>query len=216
MKLASIIDHTHLKASCTTQQILQLCEEAKQYGFASVCVPPNFVSDATKALKQSAVKVCTVIGFPNGYQSTKTKLFETKDAIKNGAEEIDMVIAIGKLKEENINYVKTEINQIFEICKQNNRILKVIIETALLNEEEKKQIIKACGEIGVDFVKTSTGFSHKGATKKDVTLMREILPEKVKIKAAGGIKTKQFALELVQAGADRLGCSSGISIVNES
>ena len=215
MDLASKIDHTYLKADCTNEIIEHLCAEAIQYQFASVCVPPNFVAFASEKLKQSSVKVCTVIGFPLGYQTTETKVFETENAIKNGATEIDMVIAIGLLKEGRITEVKSDIQQVFIACQSKRALLKVIIETALLTQQEKQAVIECCAEIGVDFVKTSTGFSTAGATKNDVSLMRKLLPETIQIKAAGGIKTKEFALELLNAGANRLGCSSSVSLLKE-
>ena len=215
MNLAKVIDHTNLTPDCTKTDIDILCLEAIEHGFASVCVPPNFVSYSAKLVRNTQVAVCTVIGFPNGYATTETKVFETKDAIANGATEIDMVIAIGKLKAKDIAYVKNDIAKVYEICREKDVCLKVIIETALLNEQEKKRVLNLCASIGVDFVKTSTGFSHQGASIKDVSLLRSFLPEQIHIKASGGIKTKEFAEKLLQAGADRLGCSSSIQIVNK-
>lgn len=215
MNLAAHIDHTNLRPTCTSNDILQLCEEALQYQFASVCVPPNFVYLASEQLQNAPIAVCTVIGFPNGYATTKVKVAETEDAINNGAREIDMVIPIGLLKESAIEEVKQDIKSVHAVCKANHAILKVIIETALLSEEEKKTILSICATIGVDYVKTSTGFSDTGATIKDVSLFRTELPNHIKIKAAGGIKTIQFAKNLLEAGADRLGCSSSVEIMNQ-
>ena len=215
MSLAKHIDHTYLKQNCTSAIVQQICADAKEYGFASVCIPPSFVSEAKLALDESDVKVCTVIGFPNGYNTTAVKVSETFDAISKGAKEIDMVIAIGRLKEGDFEYVEDEIAAIYDACHTNNAVLKVIIETALLTEEEKIKACEICAKVGVDYVKTSTGFSHSGATIADVALMRKVLPEQIKIKAAGGIKTATFANELIAAGANRLGCSSSIELVNE-
>ena len=214
MNIAETIDHTYLKADCNSKIVGELCSEAIKYGFASVCVPPNFVHQAADLLSNESVKVCTVIGFPLGYQTTETKVFETNNAIRNGATEIDMVIPVGQLKEGNFNAVQQDIQSVYDACQSQTVILKVIIETALLSEEDKLKVLEICSSIEVDYVKTSTGFSTAGATKKDVTLMRSKLPSSIKIKAAGGIKTKKSALELLEAGADRLGCSSGIAIVN--
>ncbi len=213
--IASTIDHTLLKADCTTQQIIKLCKEANQYSFASVCVPPNMLATAKNHLTNKDVKLCTVIGFPLGYNTTAVKVFETENAIKLGVQEIDMVIAIDFVKSNQLSYISDEINQILQVCRAHSVILKVIIETALLTQEEKVKLYEICSKLGVDYVKTSTGFSTLGATLEDIKLMRELLPKSIKIKASGGIKNRTFAEELLKNGADRLGTSSGLSIINQ-
>lgn len=215
INLSKYIDHTLLRPESQAEQFKQLCEEARKYNFASVCVPPNRVELAKSELENCDVDVCTVVGFPFGYNDTKEKMLETEQAIRNGASEIDMVIAIGQLKEGNFSYVKKDIQNVLEVCSAKEAILKVIVETALLNDDEKIRLYNICSEVGVDFVKTSTGYSTCGATISDVLLMRKTLPKEIKIKASGGIKTKEFALELINAGADRLGCSASVKIMNE-
>lgn len=212
--LAKYIDHTILKADCHAEQIIKLCREADEYQFASVCIPPNFVGLAAEQLKESTVFVCTVIGFPLGYATTATKVFETEDAIANGADEIDMVIAIDKVKDEQWEYVENDITQVYKTCQQNGKLLKVIVETALLTEAEKRKVYDICSQINVDFVKTSTGFSTAGASVKDVELMKECIKPNMQVKASGGIRNGEFARELIKAGATRLGCSSSIKVIN--
>lgn len=204
------IDHTLLKADASSNDIIKLCKEAKKYHFASVCINPSFIPLAKKYLKNTKVKICTVVGFPLGQMTTKAKVFETIDAIENGANEIDMVLNVGKLKENNLTYVKNEIIQIKKYCK--TKILKVIIETCLLN---KQQIIKACQlakKAKADFVKTSTGFSVGGAKIEDVRLMRKTVGNKMGVKASGGVRSYQDALAMIKAGANRIGTSNGIKI----
>lgn len=214
--LNQYIDHTNLKANTTQADIQKLCEETIEHHFYSACVPPRFVQFASDCLKNHKVKVCTVIGFPLGYSSTATKQYETKEAIEHGATEIDMVIAVGALKEKNIDYVTQDIQAVLSTCKQQKEVLlKVILETALLTNEEIKMACKICSQLNVDFVKTSTGFSTRGVSLEDIQLMRANLPKTIQIKASGGIKTHNFALELINAGADRLGCSSSIQIINQ-
>lgn len=211
MKLNKLIDHTLLKPEATKAQIEKLCGEAKEYDFKSVCVNPYYVKYAKELLKGSDVLVCTVIGFPLGQNTTEIKVAETKDAIKNGADEIDMVINIGALKSKDEDYVLNEIKEIRNACK--GKTLKVIIETCLLTDEEKITACKLSKEAGADFVKTSTGFSTHGATVEDVKLMRETVGEDMGVKASGGIRDRETALKMVEAGATRLGVSAGVEIV---
>ncbi len=209
MNLAKYIDHTILKAVATKQDVTKLCAEAAQYGFASVCVNPFWVSLCADLLKGSGVKVCTVIGFPLGANASKVKAFEAELAIKEGADEVDMVINIGALKSGMLDVVKEDIAAVREASK--GKTLKVIIETSYLTEEEKKTVCKICAECGVDFVKTSTGFSDAGAKAEDVKLMAEA--SGLAVKASGGIRSKEDALKMIEAGASRLGTSAGVKIV---
>lgn len=214
MNLANHIDHTLLKQDATVKQINQLITEAKKYDFASVCINPYWVKYCADALKNTNVKICTVIGFPLGATSTAAKVAESKEALKDGADELDMVINIGELKANNDIAVKKDIHAVAEVCHQHGKILKVIIETCLLTDNQK---IKACHlseEAGADFVKTSTGFSTGGANVHDVKLMRQSVSSKVKVKAAGGIHTQQDALDMINAGADRIGASASVKIMN--
>lgn len=213
MELAKLIDHTNLKAITTKEDILKLTKEAKDYHFVSVCVNPTWVETAAQELKGTDVKVCTVIGFPLGANTKEVKFFETKDAIEKGAEEIDMVINIGKLKDGDYDYVGSEIAGVVEVAK-GKAIVKVIIETCLLTDEEKQQVCKIAVQAGADFVKTSTGFSTGGATVEDVALMRQTVGADVGVKASGGIHSKEEALAMIHAGATRIGASSGIAIVS--
>jgi deoxyribose-phosphate aldolase len=214
MDLAKMIDHTNLKASTVKEEILKLTKEAKEYQFASVCVNPTWVELAAKELKGTDVKVCTVIGFPLGANTKEVKVYETKDAIEKGAEEIDMVINIGKLKDGDYDYVESEIAGVVEVSK-GKAIVKVIIETCLLTDDEKKQVCSLAVKAGADFVKTSTGFSTGGATIEDVALMKQTVGAHVGVKASGGIRSKEDAQAMVHAGAARIGASSGIAIVTE-
>ena len=214
MDLAKMIDHTNLKASTVKEDILKLTNEAKEYQFASVCVNPTWVELGAQELKGTDVKVCTVIGFPLGANTKEVKVFETKDAIEKGAQEIDMVINIGKLKDGDYDYVESEIAAVVEASK-GKAIVKVIIETSLLTDEEKKKACSLAVQAGADFVKTSTGFSTGGATVEDVALMRQTVGANVGVKASGGIHSKEEALAMVNAGATRIGASSGIAIVSQ-
>ncbi|MGN0023538.1 MAG: deoxyribose-phosphate aldolase [Elusimicrobiaceae bacterium] len=209
MNLAKYIDHTILKAVASKQDVTKLCAEAAEYGFASVCVNPFWVSFCADLLKGSGVKVCTVIGFPLGANTSRVKAFEAEQAIKEGADEVDMVINIGALKSSMLDVVKADIAAVREASK--GKTLKVIIETSYLTEEEKKTVCKICAECGVDFVKTSTGFSDAGAKAEDVKLMAEA--SGLAVKASGGIRSKEDALKMIEAGASRLGTSSGVKIV---
>lgn len=212
MEITKLIDHTLLKADATKEQIEKLCEEAKKYQFASVCVNPYWVSYAKQLLKDSDVKVCTVIGFPLGATTSATKAFETMNAIENGADEVDMVINIGELKNGNDELVKKDIEEIVKAAK-GKALVKVIIETSLLTNDEKVKACQLAVEAGADFVKTSTGFSTGGATIEDVRLMRETVGPDIGVKASGGIRSLSDAKKMIEAGASRLGTSSGVAIV---
>ena len=213
MNIAKMIDHTLLKADATKEQVVTLCEEAKQYVFASVCVNPTWVKVASELLSGTEVKVCTVIGFPLGATTSATKAFETEDAIKNGATEVDMVINIGALKDKNYDLVKEDIKAIVDAAK-GKALSKVIIETSLLTNEEKEIACKLAVEAGADFVKTSTGFSTGGATVEDIALMRKTVGPDVGVKASGGVRSSEDTEKMIAAGATRIGASSGVAIVN--
>ncbi|MFJ7848920.1 deoxyribose-phosphate aldolase [Peribacillus sp. NPDC097206] len=212
MNKAKLIDHTLLKADATEKEIVRLAEEAKEYGFASVCVNPQWVSLAAKELKGSDVKVCTVIGFPLGASTTAVKVFETQDAISNGAEEVDMVINIGLLKAGNDDAVEADMKAVANAA-HGKALLKVIIETCLLTEEEKVRACQLVVNAGADYVKTSTGFSTGGATVEDVTLMRKVVGPDIGVKASGGIRDKNDLEKMAKAGATRIGASSGVKIM---
>lgn len=211
MKLNKMIDHTILKADAKREDVVRYCEEAKEYDFMSVCVNSCNVKIVKKELEGSDVKVCCVVGFPLGAMATETKAFEAKYCVDNGADEIDMVINIGALKDENYDYVKKDIEEVVKAS--NGKVVKVIIETCLLNDEEKKKACELAKESKADFVKTSTGFSTGGATAEDVKLMKSVVGDELKVKASGGVRTKEDAMKMIEAGADRIGASSGISIV---
>ena len=208
--ILSKVDHTNLKQIATLDDIKKLCEEGVKYNVASVCIPPSFVKKA-KDTYGDRLKVCTVIGFPNGYNTTAVKVFETKDAVNNGADEIDMVINIGLVKAKEFDKVEDEIKQIKEAC--GGKLLKVIIETCLLTDEEKVKMCKIVTDAKADYIKTSTGFSTGGATIDDVILFRNNVGENVKIKAAGGIKSIDDAQRFIEEGASRLGTSKVVSIL---
>ena len=210
-----MVDHTILKADATKDKVDKVLEFAKTNGTASVCINPYYVKYASDYLKGTGVKVCTVIGFPLGQNTKEVKIFETKDAINNGADEIDMVINVAALKDKNYEYVRQEIKEIYTAVNWHNKILKVIIENAYLTDDEKRKVCEICKEIGVDFVKTSTGFAPTGATATDVKLMKEVVGNTCKIKAAGGIKNKKDVEELYAAGASRFGVSRTEDILKE-
>jgi deoxyribose-phosphate aldolase len=216
MNIASYIDHTVLKPTTTVADVEKLCAEASQYGFAAVCVPPLFVKKAKELIAVTEVKVATVIGFPFGYSAIEAKVAEIVLAIIDGADELDMVINISAVKNKDWGFLAYELNTVMPIIKGKGKIIKMIIESGILTDEE---IITCCdiyGAAGVDFMKTSTGYAEKGATVEAVQLMRKHLPAAVKIKASGGIKNYSFARQLIDAGADRLGCSSSVQIVKEA
>ena len=212
MSINSYIDHTLLKPEATQSQIDTLLAEAKEYQFASVCVNPTWVARAAEALTDSPVKVCTVIGFPLGANTTAVKVFEAKDAIANGADEIDMVINIGELKSGNFDQVQADIQAVVEAS--GDKLVKVIIETCLLTDDEKVKACQLAVAAGADFVKTSTGFSTGGATVPDVALMRKTVGDSVGVKASGGARSYEDAQAFIEAGATRIGASAGVAIVN--
>jgi deoxyribose-phosphate aldolase len=214
LRINQYIDHTLLKPTTLITEIEKLCNEAEQYQFAAVCVPPNFIKTAKVFTKNTQVKVATVIGFPFGYSAIEAKLAEVLLAIVDGADELDIVINISAIKNNDWEYLANEINHLMPIIKQNNRVVKIIIESGILTYEE---IIKCCqlyGVAGIDYLKTSTGYAEKGATIEAVKLFRQNLPAHVQIKASGGIRDYAFAKLLIDAGATRLGCSTGMAIVN--
>lgn len=210
-QIASMIDHTLLKATATPDQVRELCQTARELSTASVCVNPCNVRLAAQLLKGSPVKVCTVVGFPLGANTPAVKAFETQDAIANGADEVDMVINIGALKARDLKLLEQDIHSVVEAAK--GTLVKVIIECCYLTDEEKQLACQACVNAGADYVKTSTGFGTGGATVSDVRLMKAAIPEHMKVKAAGGMHSWQEALEMVEAGANRLGTSSTLVIL---
>lgn len=211
MNAAKLIDHTILKPAATRADVQKTCDEAKHYGFASVCVNPFWVSFAAELLKNSEVKVCTVIGFPLGAATTAAKVYEAQDALKNGADELDMVINIGALKNKEYEVVLHDIASVRQACR--GAVLKVIIETSELTDEEKVKACELAAQAGADFVKTSTGFAKGGATAADVALMRKSIPAHMQVKASGGIRSKEDFDTMTAAGATRIGASSGVKIV---
>jgi deoxyribose-phosphate aldolase len=211
MKYNKYIDHTNLKADATTDDIKRLCNEAKLYNFMSVCVHPHYVSLCHELLKNTKVKVCTVIGFPLGSNTTATKLFETINALMNGADEIDMVINISWLKANHLKQCVDEIASIKKACQ--NKVLKVIVETALLSTSDKINACKCVNMAQADFIKTSTGFSSSGATVEDIKLFLKHIKPGIKIKASGGIKTREQMLAMIKAGATRIGTSNGVNLI---
>ncbi len=211
MKINKLIDHTLLKQDSVEAQLKKLCTEAKEFDFATVCVNPTWIEFCKKELEGSDVGVCTVIGFPLGAMTTTSKVFEAKNAIEMGADEVDMVINIADVKENRMDKVVSEIRAIKEAC--GNHVLKVIIETCLLTEEEKRRACLAVIEGNADFVKTSTGFSTSGATPEDVQLMKSVVEDKIQIKAAGGVRSLEDLEKMVQAGASRIGTSSGCALM---
>ncbi|MCF0238591.1 MAG: deoxyribose-phosphate aldolase [Sphaerochaetaceae bacterium] len=211
MNIAKYIDHTVLGANAQEDKIKNLCEEAKTWNFASVCVNTCWTKYCVKALEGTSVNVCTVVGFPLGAMDTRAKAYEAQCAVEDGAQEVDMVINIGWLKDKKDDLVEEDIRQVKKACK--DKVLKVIIEACLLTEEEKVRACKLSVAAGADFVKTSTGFSTSGATAEDVSLMRKTVGPNVGVKAAGGIRTYDDAKKMIASGANRLGCSAGIAIV---
>ncbi|RYM04648.1 deoxyribose-phosphate aldolase [Sporolactobacillus sp. THM7-7] len=212
--LATYIDHTALKPDATKADIVKLTDEAKQFGFASVCINPCWVALAAERLRESEVKVCTVIGFPLGASTPEVKAFETKDAVANGADEVDMVMNIGALKSGDMDTVEADIRAVVQAA-DHKALVKVIIEACLLSDEEKVQVCRLAVKAGADYVKTSTGFSTGGATVADVALMRKTVGEAIGVKAAGGIHSKDEAEAMIEAGATRIGASAGVKIMSE-
>ena len=213
MNYNKMIDHTVLKADTPLETVKRICDEAMEYGFASVCINPCHVAYCADYLKDSDVNVCTVIGFPLGANTSATKAFETKDAIANGADEIDMVMNIGALKDKNYDLVRDDVKAVVDAA--NGTLIKVILETCLLTEDEIKKACELCVEAKADFVKTSTGFSTRGATIEDVKIMKAAVQGKAKVKAAGGVRTHEDMVKIVEAGADRIGTSAGCSLVEK-
>lgn len=212
MSLANRIEHTNLKPDALADDIIQLCNEAVENGYYAVCVAPYFVQLAKKTLKKNDVKIVTVIGFPFGYGTVSSKVEETKKAITAGAHEVDMVLNIAAFKSGDLATVQNDIQSVITACHLQNKLAKVILETCYMNEEEIRTLCKICADCEADFVKTSTGFGPAGATVEAVKMMRKFLPAKIRIKAAGGIRSREFAEELVEAGADRLGTSASLEI----
>lgn len=212
MKMNKYIDHTLLKADATLAQVEKLCMEAKEYDFASVCINSYYVKKAAQLLNGTDVKVCTVVGFPLGASTMETKRFEAMKAVAEGAREVDMVINVSAIKSGDWQYVLDDMSSLAQVCHQQGAILKVILETCLLTEEEKKKACELAVKAGVDFVKTSTGFSTGGATLEDVKLMRSIVGN-MGVKASGGIRDIETAQKMIEAGATRLGTSSGVEIM---
>ena len=204
------VDHTLLLQPSTWEEIKQICDDAMEYGTASVCIPPSYVKQAAEYMN-GKMAVCTVIGFPNGYMTTAAKEFETKDALANGASEIDMVINIGWLKDQKYDLIENEIRTLKAAC--GDKILKVIIETCFLTDEEKIKMCEVVTRSGADFIKTSTGFSTGGATIQDIKLMRRTVGDRLQVKASGGIRTPEDAAAMIEAGADRIGAGNGIVLI---
>lgn len=211
MKLNEYIDHTNLKAFSNKKDIEKLCDEAIKYNFASVCVNPYYVSLAHELLIRSKVKVCTVIGFPLGQNTKEVKIYEAKQSVENGADEVDMVINIAALKDKYYNYIEEEINDIKNVIE--DKVLKVIIETCYLNKEEIIKITEICNKLGVDFIKTSTGYGTSGATLEDVDIIIKYKKKDIQVKASGGIKTYKDAKSFIDKGVTRIGTSNGIYIM---
>src|SRR4051794_12061037 len=215
MKLNQYIDHTILKPTTLIGEVEKLCSEAKEYAFAAVCVPPPFVKIAKALLVGSNVKVSTVIGFPFGYSAIEAKLAEILLAIVDEVDELDVVVNILAIKNNDWQYISNEINHIVPVIKNKEKVVKIIVESGVLTDDELIKCCKLYGAAGIDYLKTSTGYAEKGATVQAVKMMRENLPATVQIKASGGIRTYDFAKELIDAGATRLGCSAGVAIVNQ-
>ena len=213
--VAPYIDHTLLKSVCTSADVDRLCQEAIENRFAAVCIPPYLVKQAVWALQNTDVKTATVIGFPMGYSSIESKITETREAIADGAEELDVVINIIALKNGEWGYLKDEMQKLLSLIHEKKKVIKVIVESGVLTRDE---LVRCCAEYGkmdIDFMKTSTGYAEKGASVSDVQLMRRHLPPRIKIKASGGIRHYPFAAELIEAGASRLGCSASLQILEE-
>jgi deoxyribose-phosphate aldolase len=213
--LAGMIDHTILKPDATPQEVEAICKEALEYNFASVCVNPSYVTLVSERLSNSTVKVCAVIGFPLGATTTGSKVYEAEEAISNGAQEVDMVINVGRLKAGDVRFVEEDIRAVVAAAHARSTIVKVIIETCLLTENEKEEACSIAKRAGSDFVKTSTGFNKGGATPADVALMRRIVGASMGVKASGGVRSYADAVLMIENGATRIGTSSGVKIVQE-
>lgn len=214
-EIAAHIDHTLLKPDMTFADVKRLVEEAKTHGFAAVCVPPFFAQEAVNLLQGTAVQVATVVGFPLGYSPTSAKVEEVKNSIDKEVDEIDAVVNIAAIKNNKWSFVTNDIQSITTAAHLQGKVVKIIIETGMLTRAEIERVCEICTDAEVDYVKTSTGFNGQGATVEVVRLLRDLLPESIKIKASGGIRTKEIALEMIEAGADRIGTSSGVTLVEE-
>lgn len=214
MDIASFIDHTILRPDCQAEEIRNICSEALEHKFCSVCVPPYYVRDAVRILEETPVKVATVIGFPMGYSTTPAKVEEMKRALDQGADELDVVINICAVKSKDWNYVRNDIYSMTTAAHLKGKVIKVIIETGLLTKEEIRKVCELCNQVKPDFVKTSTGYNGEGASLDAVRLMRKTLNKSIKIKASGGIRDRETTLKMIDAGAKRIGSSSGIKIVS--
>jgi deoxyribose-phosphate aldolase len=213
--VASYIDHTLLKPVCTSADINKLCREAIEFGFAAVCVPPFVIRQGMALLQGTGIKTATVIGFPMGYSSLNSKISETNEAIDDGVDELDTVINLIALKNGDWSYLEKEMRELVALVHKRGKIIKVIVESGVLTRDELTRCCELYGKMGIDFMKTSTGYAEKGASVSDVQLMRNNLPLQVRIKASGGIRHYPFAKELIESGADRLGCSASLQIVEE-
>ena len=215
MQLSQFIDHTILKPTTTLDEVKRICNEALTNGFYAVCIPPYFTQEAQKILQGTSIKICTVIDFPFGYSHYKTKTAELKRVINCGANEVDMVMNLAAFKDKNFSYLEEEVRQVSKLTIENGTILKIIIESGILSDNEITRCCDLYQHFNVDFLKTSTGYAEKGATVEAVEILRRHLPEHIQIKASGGIKTAAFAEQLINAGATRLGCSASVAIVGE-
>ncbi len=213
MDLARYIDHTLLKPDCTSKDIATLCDQAKQHAFAAVCLPPYYVREASHLLEEGKTKLSTVVGFPMGYASIPSKVEEIKRAIDEGAHELDAVLNICAIRNGHWNFVRNEVESLTTACHMRGRIIKLIFETGLLRQEEVSRLCEIVSEVKVDFVKTSTGFNGPGANPEIVRFLRQSLPESIRIKASGGIRSAEQARELIAAGANRIGTSEGLALV---
>jgi deoxyribose-phosphate aldolase len=213
--LAGLVDHTLLTPDAPPAQVAHLCAEARRYGFRAACVHPSYVTLAARLLQGSTVRVCTVVGFPLGASLSEVKAYEAQAAIRDGAQELDMVLHIGALKAGDYEWVKEEIAQVVDVCHRGDALCKVIIEAALLTDAEKVVACRLVREAGAEYVKTSTGFGPGGATEQDVALMRQVVGAEMGVKASGGIRTAADALRMIRAGATRIGASAGVKIVEE-
>ena len=214
MDLARLIDHTLLKPYCTLEEVKTICQQAIEHRFAAVCIPPFYVKDAAHVLEGKGVKTASVVGFPMGYSAVAAKVEEIKRAIDEGVDELDVVVNLCAVKSGNWNFVRNELESLTTACHMRGKTVKAIIETGVLTDGELLKMCDACAEFGVDFVKTSTGFNGQGVTPEVVSLLRQKLPEKIKIEASGGIRDRQFAEQLIGAAADRIGSSTGVAIVS--
>lgn len=214
MNLSEYIDHTCLKPDCSVDDVKRICEEAQQNSFYAVCLPPFFVQDAVRLLEGKSVKIATVVGFPMGYSSTAAKVEEIKRAIDEGVDEVDAVVNLCALKSGNWSYVRSDVETVTRAAHLRGKVVKIILETALLTETELEKLVKICNAIEPDFVKTSTGFNGKGASREIVSRLSMLVGKNLKIKASGGIRTRKDALDMLEAGASRLGTSSSLSIIS--